>query len=958
MGIFLILAMSQGVSAWSSTEYLDRVGDYVDIDYAQTEYKSVFLRDAKLSEIVTTNVSVEWVYGNDHLVDNGHWEKKVNVSHTMPLIQNIETCDNETGYTYKWELDKNVSTQFIKERCTKTSSNLIGYKNVTEETWTPFNWDSNAYEIRWVAKLKPMIGFRSIDHIPTVNEHRYENYSWWNTTWSNRDCFNVSNPFDYNLTNITIDISLNMSAFDIQSNCFDVRWADQNQALGFWNSSGCFAGGTSNTTWWVNIPIIDTTNLTQACLYYNNSDTNLTPTWSISEAGIFGDDFDDGNIESWVNATLLAGSSQWEPSAWGGSVSVANGKLKADDDQEGAYHEIDSAINLTSYRILFRTTFPVAASPYNLIELVAAGSEQGFMQYARSETDTITNYKFASLTKISEATGVVIDDGETHDIEFGRTYNGTWFHWMDGDMKSLATNTADLTFTHFENLTVGFRYADGETDHVLLTKWCEKCVIDRQSGENVTDQPSTSNLDILFTNSSFTPFKTLFDEGENFFTWWNWIDDDDSSPLDDTVGMCNYTVFNGNIDDPSTDTDFTLCDAGVCDIQNPYSFEFAMETNNTEESVVEDTIVLDICHTGIITNNLDFEVWCNGIQQDTGTISSNVFGDCAAGSFQVIQTVTGCEAWNNVTVVFDNNAVSANRGHTISEWEYNRRLVSHLNTQEEGDLYFNSTENLWASNHSHKSYIHGLLQVDVDCVHNTQSGFDNSGSENITIVNIAPVIAISEVQNSGGTFDLFEGVVLLNHSGVWMWLITYTDDDPDTHNITWYNGTGDVIHSQQNENFTDIHDTPAGLFDNLANPYNVSTWANDTTGAISILSITFNVSAVPPVPVEPGLINATFQWDLSVELPIRQQFCDGNNLVTIRERTSCDGTQCLTINQTDTQFCAYGCEENITKLGADCVPTAWDVNLWGWTIVIIAFSIIFGFGFVVDRVRGEGGRRR
>ncbi len=606
MGIFLILAMSQSVSAWSSTEYLDRVGDYVDFDTANTEYVSVFLRDADISEIIGTDVSVEWTHGSEYVLDGGHWEKKINViTKDVPIYSTINQCNDVDVFEYEnvWDSKigdyKNTTINTTKNVCV-TVKDLLNTKDITEEQWIPFDWKTNAYEIRWIAKLKPTFGFRAIDHVPTVNDYVYQEYSWWNTTWENRDCFNITNPRVSAETNITIRISLNMSNYVVHENCSGLRWADENDiAVGFWNSTNCDASGVANTTLWVNVPTVKTDNSSQVCLYHNNSDTTLSVAWSIFKAGIFADDFDDNNVDDWGYG--------FEPANPGCNAlfPVTNGYIYSPDISGRCGTHNINIVDMSEFRMFYRWYTGGSATMWG----IATGNDVGYMHRCDENGDYCRVYTYPGATQIGTAS-FGFSGNTFYDMLWSHDQDGNWYSEQNGNDISFITSTPNTSYQgNFLNFSLNNRYNDGQNDriyHALLMKWCSNCTVEAQPSETAPAPEESSSLNILFTNNSFTPFKTLFDEGENFFTWWNWSDDSDDSPISDTVGKCNYTVFNGIIEEESDNRSFTLCDIGACDIQNPYSYEYNREKNDTEETGTEDIIVFDICHNNIITNDMNY----------------------------------------------------------------------------------------------------------------------------------------------------------------------------------------------------------------------------------------------------------------------------------------------------------------------------------------------------------------
>jgi len=63
-------------------------------------------------------------------------------------------------------------------------------------------------------------------------------------------------------------------------------------------------------------------------------------------------------------------------------------------------------------------------------------------------------------------------------------------------------------------------------------------------------------------------------------------------------------------------------------------------------------------------------------------------------------------------------------------------------------------------------------------------------------------------------------------------------------------------------------------------------------------------------PEENVTINITTSCDICREAPIKKQYCDGQNIITVRYRQSCSGESCVNITQTDVYECQYGCDNS------------------------------------------------
>ena len=189
----------------------------------------------------------------------------------------------------------------------------------------------------------------------------------------------------------------------------------------------------------------------------------------------------------------------------------------------------------------------------------------------------------------------------------------------------------------------------------------------------------------------------------------------------------------------------------------------------------------------------------------------------------------------NITL---NNVADFDHRVNISEFGFDRVLSQH----EESKVFYNASNGLWRTNETYESYIPGPLTVDVNCTHDTIPTLDNFASNNLTIINAPPVVAIMGIQNLGGYISLYNNIVLTNYPGNWTWINQITDFNLDTHNLTWYNGSNDAILSLQETGSAGTHYTPDGIFNVAGNPYRLTVWANDTLGAYTEANLTFNVS--------------------------------------------------------------------------------------------------------------------
>lgn len=354
---------------------------------------------------------------------------------------------------------------------------------------------------------------------------------------------------------------------------------------------------------------------------------------------------------------------------------------------------------------------------------------------------------------------------------------------------------------------------------------------------------TASYIDLLFSNSS--EFKSLFGETEFFNIYINWSDYLGNA-LDDSVGACNVSIFDSLVEQLGTNDNFTLCASG-CDFST-YNDSF------TFDSVAD--VKRDIAHAYVCNEQL---------QQDDATINIS----CGANSYLEIRdgaTIPLCSegvAFVTVNTSVCISSLDVNLSVTYNGTIQRRKRVTNIAMDREfsvhigengSELLFNTTLNLWKTNHTFKYYEHGIKYISGNCTHNFNSAFNNSVTETITIVNAPPQIFISQVNNTGGLFNLTENIEIANYTGIWEWFIIVLDDDMITVNYTFYNSSNAQKQSNQSVIPLSIK-TPNGFFNPAESSYNITVWANDTIGNRTEVSLLFNITSQDTTA---PIINLTF----------------------------------------------------------------------------------------------------
>lgn len=128
----------------------------------------------------------------------------------------------------------------------------------------------------------------------------------------------------------------------------------------------------------------------------------------------------------------------------------------------------------------------------------------------------------------------------------------------------------------------------------------------------------------------------------------------------------------------------------------------------------------------------------------------------------------------------------------------------------------------------------------------------------------------------------------------------------------------------------------------------------DNLGFNGTYWVIINYTAPPIPPIAPT--NVSLTCDICKDLPIKRISCFGNYKVTLRERTSCSANGCFVSNQTDVLYCAYGCEDNLTSIGADCIPTTFETFYTGWGLFLIALVALLFIAFKLKQKKRKNQR--
>lgn len=357
-----------------------------------------------------------------------------------------------------------------------------------------------------------------------------------------------------------------------------------------------------------------------------------------------------------------------------------------------------------------------------------------------------------------------------------------------------------------------------------------------------------SNLSVFFQNETASR-KSTFDEGENFLTFINWTRTNNGSAITPTQGNCTMTLENGISENESTTTNFLICDNPACAFST-IKEEF---TAHSKVNAIEDQLRVKACHPQLIDGDISASVQC-GSNGSNISFEASLFPPCASGFGTGLLNLTTCLNYDVMNVTLQYLGL-ANRRKLVLEYEMDREYSQHI--IDEDELNFNITSGFWESKTSHEYYVHGIYQINTTCV-SENSSLNNIFNTTLTIVNVAPRLFFKDAQTTQGFYDYASGIPIEFGVGNFTFFGAVVDDDLDYLNVSFYNSSGHFIYSIESNTppFPSELNLSSDLFlDFLGNPYNITAWANDTTGANTTISVLFNVTDTG-APICTGLTDA------------------------------------------------------------------------------------------------------
>jgi len=330
----------------------------------------------------------------------------------------------------------------------------------------------------------------------------------------------------------------------------------------------------------------------------------------------------------------------------------------------------------------------------------------------------------------------------------------------------------------------------------------------------------------------------------------NWSNSTLGTPIDYTTGQCNITVYNASFETYAPNSNFTTCSSG-CDYAN---YTQGLSRNyRSVSNVLNDSVVFRGCHLSLAQGDIKVSAYCKegGTATASWIVTPNMLPTCSVGMSRVqldTTLLTSCNAIN-YTVSYNGTLL---RGKMISRLEKYR----HYSTYVDG-TYYNQTTSLFTGLEEWVYLSHGSKSVYSQC--NYTNGLYNNDSyklDNITVVNAPPFIRFAEYFNISGIITNVTNSSIINYQGIGTWEIFFavSDNDLVEYNITLYNKTSQI--KTRSNSITPFTFNASDVRDFEGNPYNLTIWARDSNGDLTVRTRIFTV-ADPNFPGCTGFNNQT-----------------------------------------------------------------------------------------------------
>ncbi len=432
-----------------------------------------------------------------------------------------ETASGETSNRFNGVLDEiRISDAVRSQDWINQTYQIVANQNNMVEFGSPqtVQYFDNAEYISGVFDSGfSTVEYKNISWVSTSNENTSLTFytrtsagsasAWWDPDWEYRKPINISNTGSQ-LDDYQVKISLNLTDEfndgDLNANCTDVRFAFDDGGwieLDYW-AEYCNTSG-SNSTFWVNVPVISANDNTTIHLYYGNSDAQSASNGSAVFE--FFDDFEGTDIDS----------SLWQIDT--GNYSVSNSVLTMDNDSISVKDELSFNLNdgyILEGRILYHEILSAYSGTLSAQSdhYTEGGNGDGdatslFMR----ESGSATVYRWTG-------SGSVVDDYNCGSGSIGWTSsNDVWYILGSKFNSSGVTHTRGRTTEYgpygcgwTKNLTyVSLGYFDGQNVDMMDTSY-DWVLVRKYAGQ----EP-------LITTGSETNY-TSVSEDPGSMTWSSW----------------------------------------------------------------------------------------------------------------------------------------------------------------------------------------------------------------------------------------------------------------------------------------------------------------------------------------------------------------------------------------------------------------------------------------------------
>ena len=291
----IIMVAAQPSMGFAKEDYLKYIDQKVELAFAWTEYEICNPNDYDY----LNGMALQW-FGDTSIILSR--EIQIRNSYLVPIDMPVYGLKEFCRDTYANETGKHICENRTVE---------IGKMNIYKEKieWKAWNGKIDSKptlssvprceRVRVYAKLKPTLGPKSIDHVPSVFGYNYPEYSWWDLDWNKKRGIDLNTSLGSD-TNFQFKVTIPYDA-DMQTDFEDIRCVNSTEdgMLPCWNETQV---DSDFITLWIHLN--ETTDAT-IFIYYDNAvaDDN----WDGNATLMYFEDF-----ETMIKGSSLSGQGGWE----------------------------------------------------------------------------------------------------------------------------------------------------------------------------------------------------------------------------------------------------------------------------------------------------------------------------------------------------------------------------------------------------------------------------------------------------------------------------------------------------------------------------------------------------------------------------------------------------------------------------------------------------------------------